>query len=66
MGALFLMEEVPLYGSSERVGFSQDRKEFTSCAPVWTCYVYRGTSLQRDNPTVGPYSRTMPRALWSP
>ena len=25
---------------------------------------YRGTSLIRTPPSVGPYSRTMPRALW--
>jgi len=25
---------------------------------------YRGTSLIRNNPPVGPYSRPMPRALW--
>ena len=26
--------------------------------------VYRGTSLIRNRPPLGPYSRTMPRALW--
>ena len=26
--------------------------------------VYRGTSLIRNRPTLGPYSRTMPRLLW--
>ena len=25
---------------------------------------YRGTSLIRSNPLVGPYSRPMPRVLW--
>ena len=25
---------------------------------------YRGTSLMRDSAPLGPYSRTMPRALW--
>ena len=25
---------------------------------------YRGTSLIRNNPLLGPYSRLMPRALW--
>ena len=25
---------------------------------------YRGTSLTRNRPTLGPYSRPMPRALW--
>jgi len=27
-------------------------------------YMYRGTSLIRNCPPIGPYSRTMPRALW--
>ena len=27
---------------------------------------YRGTSLIRNSPLLGPYSRTMPRALWRP
>ena len=25
---------------------------------------YLGTSLRRNHPPLGPYSRTMPRALW--
>jgi len=28
--------------------------------------VYRGTSLIRNRPTLGPYSRPMPVALWLP
>jgi hypothetical protein len=28
--------------------------------------VYRGTSLIRNSPPLGPYNRTMPRALWGP
>ena len=27
--------------------------------------LYRGTSLIRNSAPVGPYSRTMPRSLWS-
>ena len=27
-------------------------------------YMYRGTSLMRHNTPLGPYSRTMPMALW--
>ena len=27
---------------------------------------YRGTSLIRNNPLLGPYSRTMFRAIWWP
>jgi len=30
-----------------------------------TC-VYRGTSLIRNNPLVGPYSGTISRAIWCP
>jgi len=26
--------------------------------------LYMGTSLIRNTPLLGPYSRTMPRALW--
>ena len=26
--------------------------------------MYRGTSLTRNSPPLGPYSRTKPRALW--
>ena len=31
-----------------------------ACWYAW----YRGTSLMRNNPFLGPYSRLMPRALW--
>jgi len=27
-------------------------------------YIYRGTSLIRNSLSLGPYSRTVPRALW--
>ena len=33
-------------------------------SPALVCSVYRGTSLKRNNPSLGPYSRFMPRALW--
>ena len=29
-----------------------------------TLAVYRGTSLIRNTPLLGPYSRTIPRVLW--
>ena len=29
-------------------------------------FPYRGTSLIRKNTPLGPYSKTMPRAVWSP
>ena len=31
-----------------------------------TTGAYRGTSLIRNHLRLGPYSRTMPRALWGP
>ena len=31
-----------------------------------TPLAYRGTSLIRNSNPLGPYSRTMPRALWRP
>ena len=41
---------------------------FTYQELSWPCllrsYPYRGTSLIRNCLLVGPYSRTMPRALW--
>jgi len=33
-------------------------------APLAGGKAYRGTSLIRNRPTLGPYSRPMPRALW--
>ena len=35
-------------------------------APRVTAYKYRGTSLIRNSAPLGPYSRTMSRALWWP
>ena len=37
--------------------------KFASGLYVGTCSVYRGTSLIINSPLVGPYSRTMSRAL---
>ena len=31
--------------------------------PRWGC-MYRGTSLIRDAPLLGPYTRTLPRFIW--
>ena len=47
------MSEVPLYSVSGGV----------TNADV-TPIEYRGTSLIRNRYPLGPYSRTMPRALW--
>ena len=35
-----------------------------SASRVRRAVTYRGTSLIRNNALLGPYSRTMPRALW--
>ena len=35
-----------------------------SCTPYANPAPYRGTSLIRSNPLLGPYRRTIPRALW--
>ena len=53
-GGYFLMSEVPLYPAAcpER---SNDR---TALLP------YRGTSLIRKRPSLGPYRRAMPGPLW--
>ena len=37
---------------------------FYSIFSHWASSQYRGTSLIRNCPPLGPYSRTMPRALW--
>ena len=47
--------ERPMGGSQARVGQGIDFGEWR-----W----YRGTSLIRNNPPVGLYSRTMSRVLW--
>jgi len=45
---------------------------FSICLGIWSRYPrypglsYRGTSLIRNSTHLGPYSRTMPRALWWP
>ena len=49
------MSEVPLYVHL------QLSKAFSRCVG---CPLYRGTSLSRNRRPVGPYSRTMSRALW--
>ena len=48
----FLMSEVPLH---MYLNFELESGLFP---------LYRGTSLIRKRPPVGPYSRAMPRALW--
>ena len=49
------MCEVPLYRASRKYGHAPSPGR-----------CYRATSLIRNNPTLGPYSKTMPRALSRP
>jgi len=49
-----------LYRSSLHKPGNIDPVAFTRC----TTPLYRGTSLIRNSAPLGPYSRTMPRALW--
>ena len=40
------------------------KKSLNECFTLSYTTWYRGTSLIRNTPLLGPYSRTMPRALW--
>ena len=40
------------------------RLEARELSAVLLCDAYRGTSLMKNNPSCGPCSRLMPRALW--
>ena len=66
-GGQFLMSEVPLY-LVKRVGAAGLDKPFDLL--VWhhlrhrKVMEYRGTSLMRKRPPLGPYMRAIPRALW--
>ena len=44
----------------------QQTREVRSSPEAYLCprQVYRGTSLIRNRPPLGPYSRALPRALW--
>ena len=55
------MSEVPLYPSTEKTADLP-----APCVAQGELERYRGTSLIRNNPLLGPYIRTMPRALWWP
>jgi len=55
----FLMSEVPLY----RCWF----KRYRNLRSLWATLItqsYRGTSLIRNNPPVGPYCSPPPKGLW--
>jgi len=60
-GWRFLMGEVPLQGSA--CPYSQDSPVHLLAA-LCVARAYRGTSLIRNNPSLGPYIRLVPRALW--
>ena len=51
------MSEVPLY---MEVGPAARPRDWGECGAVH----YRGTTLIRNPPLLGPYSRTIPRVLW--
>ena len=55
------MSEVPLWGSPCNAG-----QGLGVTIAARSIRVYRGTSLIRNTPLLGPYSRNMPRALWKP
>ena len=77
-GGRFLMGEVPLYlpvrsdrGYSKwsdrgysKCGEGGGRLDNQSLGVLYSSKGYRGTSLIRNRPIPGPYSRPMPRALW--
>jgi len=51
----------PPTASPETKSVSRMLAMFSAKTPA---VAYRGTSLIRNNAPLGPYSRTMPRALW--
>ena len=38
--------------------------KLSGCGPSLKNYTHRGTSPRRNTPLLGPYSRTLPRAIW--
>ena len=60
------MGEIPLYHFRD-YGWSQtEPMDFGTQAALFESVGYGGTSLMRNSARLGPYSRTMPRALrWS-
>ena len=56
MRAVEAMGQVGGCGGVEKLGVRGE------CWGGWRCY--RGTSLIRNSAPLGPYRRTMPRALW--
>ena len=63
-GWAFLMGEVPLYILEVAMGVVFDPWQVVG--PPRFALWYRGTSLIRNRPPLGPYSRPMPRAQkWS-
>jgi hypothetical protein len=55
------MGEVPLYGARGVLRMEFLRRSTYTAPPRAS---YRGTSLIRPPPPVGPYTRTMSRAVW--
>jgi hypothetical protein len=61
-GERFLMSEVPLYMVTRGVRCCPGRREGPEVEVALPRY--RGTSLIRNTPLLGPYSRTLPRVIW--
>ena len=68
-----MLKTLKVWSTSSRVGdttctctssLTGPLQRCTRFVPNLTCAVFRGTSLIRNCPPLGPYSRTMPRALW--
>jgi len=53
------MSEVPLFLHNPKPGIPSADRGVDASSSV----VYRGTSLIRNNPPVGPYRKPMPRVL---
>ena len=60
------MSEVPLYLKAEIVPGAERGSGPPESNRGGRSALYRGTSLIRNSPLLGPYSRTVSRALWWP
>ena len=61
-----LRQAMALWKDYEVEGGRQGRSRSAACRGRGACRQldYRGTSLIRNNPSLGPYSKLMHRALW--
>jgi hypothetical protein len=54
----------PRWGPPNTLGPLLNRKDPRPRGPKWGPHNIQGTSLTRQHLPLGPYTRTMPRALW--